>query len=169
MSKINCEYLYIRKQTIKGNVVEDDKEALTGMDNKSLTNSLEQNIKIFKELLKDDETVNYREVENKQAVFLKCCVIFVKGMINADVIDEHIIQPIMEVKLDSITYKDKLNHNTISDILVKKVVNSASLSKKDKFEDLIIQLFYGDTILLIDGSSEAILIETKGWEKRGIE
>lgn len=139
------------------------------MEDKSLTNSLDQNIKIFKELLKDDETVVYREFENKHAVFLKCCVIFVKGMVNKDIIDEHIIQPIMEVKLYSIKYKDQITHKTITDILVKKVINSASLSQKDKCEDLIIQLFYGETILLIDGSSEAVLIETKGWATRGIE
>jgi spore germination protein KA len=139
------------------------------MENKNLTNSLEQNIKTFKDLLKDDQTVVYREFENKHAIFLKCCVVFIKGMVNRDIIDEHIIQPIMDVKLEAINSKEKICHNNVADILAKKIINSATLSKKNNIYDLIIPLFYGDTILLIEGASEALLIETKGWATRGIE
>jgi spore germination protein KA len=137
--------------------------------NSTLVSSIGANITLFKEILKDDETIVFREFENRQANFLKCCAIFVKGMVNKDIIDEHIIHPIMEVNLRDIDCKEGISHKTIIDILVKKVVNSASLSKKTSTYDLIVPLFYGETILLVDGVAEAILIETKGWATRGLQ
>ncbi|KZL89090.1 spore germination protein [Clostridium magnum] len=135
----------------------------------SLTKSLQLNIDMFKEMFSNDDTVVFREIESKQDADLKCCVIFIKGMANKDIIDEHIIQPIIDINLKDLKQSGAANQDNNIDIIIKKVLLSSSVKKQTKIDDLILPLLYGDTILLIEGSLEVILVETKALPERGIE
>lgn len=135
----------------------------------SLTKSLQLNIDMFKEMFSNDDTVVFREFESKQDADLKCCVIFIKGMANKDIIDEHIIQPIVDINLKDLKQSGAANQDNNIDIIIKKVLLSSSVKKQTKIDDLILPLLYGDTILLIEGSLEAVLVETKALPERGIQ
>jgi spore germination protein KA len=136
------------------------------MDN--LTSSLRVNLNIFKEMFKQDETVIFREFENKKEKNIKFCAIFVKGMVNKDIIDEHILEPIMEADLSSVSYNEPITGKNIAEVFIKKIVNSSTVEFNAKIDELILPLLYGDTLLLIEGSDQGIIIETKGWATRGI-
>lgn len=135
----------------------------------SLTKSLQLNINMFKELFNNDDTVVFREFESKHDVDLKCCVIFIKGMVNKDIIDEHIIQPIVNINIKDLKLSEAAGADTNIDLIIKKVLLTSIVNKQTKIEDLILPLLYGDTILLIEGSIEAVLMETKDLPGRGIE
>lgn len=135
----------------------------------SLTKSLQLNINTFKGLFNNDDTVIFREFESKQDANIKCCVIFIKGMVNKDIIDEHIIQPILNIDLNDLNNSEDASQDNSVDIIIKKVLLTSIVKKQTKINDLILPLLYGETILLIDGSLEAVLIDTKALPGRGIE
>lgn len=83
----------------------------------SLTKSLQLNIDMFKEMFSNDDTVVFREFESKQDADLKCCVIFIKGMVNKDIIDEHIIQPIVDINLKDLKQSGAANQDNNIDII----------------------------------------------------
>ena len=128
-----------------------------------LTYSLKENIKIFKNKFTNDGTVIYRLFENRDAS-IKYCLIFINGMCNNEVINENIVRPIM----DNSDIGDPHSKNLI-EIIMNRILIIGEIVKESKLEKIIRALVYGDTILLIDGSNEVLVINTKGFPVRNIE
>ena len=128
-----------------------------------LSKSLELNIQMFKQVFANDQTIKYRLIENKNSSRLKCCLIYVNGMVDQELVNEDIISPIVNADINYIVSFDKL-----IDTLLKKVIISNEIKKTVNIDELIGSILYGDTIILIDGIDEAILIDTKGWQTRTI-
>lgn len=137
---------------------EDEGEDVKGQ----LTYSLNENIEIFKNKFANDGTIIYRLFENKNAS-IKYCLIFINGMCNNEVINENIVRPIMEnnevMESDS---KDLI------EIIMNRVLEIGEIRKDGNLDEIINALVYGDTILLIDGSNEVLIINTKGFPVRDI-
>jgi spore germination protein KA len=129
-----------------------------------LTDSLDNNINVFKELFKDNQTVIYREFQNRIIDNVKCCIIYTDGMVNKQLVDEHIILSIMEMDL-----KDSITPVNILDILMRKVIISGDVKKINDVNEMATSMTYGDTLLLVDTVSEVLIIDTKGWPVRAIE
>lgn len=84
-------------------------------DKPAIVVSLKSNIEQFKQIFKGDETLIVRKFQNKYLPKAKCCVIYFDGMVNQEILNENIIQPIMQNNLqDEIWYV-----NTKSNILFK--------------------------------------------------
>lgn len=128
-----------------------------------LTNSLNGNINVFKELFKDNQTVKYREFQNRINNNIRCCIIYTEGMVNKVLVEEHIILPIMEIDL-----KHSITQGSILDILKREVIISGDVKKISDVNEMATSMVYGDTLLLVDTASEALVIDTKGWPVRAI-
>lgn len=129
-----------------------------------LTESLEDNIKMFKNIFNKDDMIKFREFETKDSLPLKFCLIFVDGMINKAIINENIILPIVDFPI-----KDIDSDSEIIDILRNKIIVTSGAKKQKDVNELIGSCLYGNTILLVDGAREALLIDTKGWSTRAIK
>lgn len=127
----------------------------------SLTNSLDDNIKIVQEIFNNDETLNLRMFEN-QYNSLKGCIFFIDSMVDTTIINDHILKPILESKvlLDDIDYISYLS---------TQVIIASTLKCSTSIEDLVDGITSGDTILLVENCSQVIIISTKGWKSRAIE
>ena len=64
----------------------------------SLTNSLDDNIKVVQEIFNNDETLNLRMFQN-QYNGLKGCIFFIDSMVDKTIINDHILKPILESKV----------------------------------------------------------------------
>lgn len=62
---------------------------LVPSDNTKLTNSLDENIRLFKNIFSNDDTLN------KYLKAAKCSIVYIDGMVNTEVINENIIQQIL--------------------------------------------------------------------------
>ncbi len=127
-----------------------------------LTTSLKDNINLFKDIFKNDNTVTYRYFENKTST-INYCLIFINGMVSRDVINENVILPLINYDV-----KPTLENTNTIDILMKKVLLVDELNKLSNMNEIITKLVYGDSLLLVDGYSESLIINTKGWEKKSI-
>lgn len=127
-----------------------------------LYTSLEKNLDMLKEIFKNDDTFIYRSFENQGTIRVKFCVFYIEGMVKSETIYNAIIKPIVENK--SLAGKEG-----IIDYLFSKVIISNNLQKTSDINKILESLLGGDTLLLIDGEGEGIIIESKGWQTRAIE
>lgn len=145
-----------RKHKNKDKSIEEPKEL-------QLTRSLKNNINIIKKIFHHNETVIFREVESKEWADLKVCIVFINGMVDKAEINENIILPIMESRAF-----EKISEQKILDTLINKIINSSDVTKEKDVSKLVDAISYGNSILLIEGTEECLVIDTKGWQERAI-
>jgi spore germination protein KA len=128
-----------------------------------LTKSLEENIKILKDKFKDDSTVIFRRFQNRFVPDLKCCIVFIEGMIDFKHINRQIIEPIMEQDLRNLSMSCDLLEEIKDKVLpVNDVEESGDLDR------ILQSICYGNTAFMLDGYDTVLLVESKGWEVRAI-
>jgi spore germination protein KA len=128
---------------------------------KKLTYSLEDNIGLIKELFKDVDPVRYRNFKaGPDGGGLALCFIFYDGLVNSEIIDNFILRPLMTLPVDF--EGDPLGH------LMSRVVQVNSVKKTGSLDEIVQGLSYGDSLLLAEGCSELLLMDTKQFSTRGI-
>lgn len=131
------------------------------INGKNLSGSLDSNIKAIKDTLGDDDTLMDRYVENQANDKVRGLILFFDGMANQEVINENIIQPFVR------NAELKNDRNAIDDIK-NRVIVTYNAKKTTEFNKLINALYNGDTIFLLENSPEALILSSKGMEKRSI-
>lgn len=105
-----------------------------------LSCDLEENIKLFKKLFDDDDTFIIREVENRYNPDIHCCLMFLDGMIDVNIINESIIRPIT-------TYSNKIKGDLFN-VLCGQIIQSNSVDPSDDITQLLETILYGDNLKL---------------------
>lgn len=128
-----------------------------------LKKSLEKNIEGFKQIFNPNETVIFRRLESKESEKIKCCMIFIDGMVKKVDINANIIRPIMHY-----TTNEKNRDGNLLDLLETKIINASEVNREKDINKLVSDILYGSTVLLVEGYAEALVLDTKGWEYRSI-
>jgi spore germination protein KA len=131
--------------------------------NNGLVKSLDSNISFFKNIFKDDQTLVIREIQNKKLKAAKCCIIYIDGMVNTEIMNENIIQPVLRNNLS----EDIDSHNLLEE-LMEKVIVSNSVTMDTEINKIVTSIIYGDTLFLLEGYDKALIISSKGWQSRAI-
>ncbi len=126
------------------------------------TESLQQNEALLRELFKNDDTIIYRHFENQFNSDLKFAAIFSSGIVNNEIINENIILPIVA---NNIRLTDKVK---LIDVLKNQIIISNDITKTRELDNIIQAILNGNTVLLHDGASEALIINSKDWPTRVI-
>lgn len=151
----------MRRQTQYGK--ESDKQnKKPGYAGTKLGTSLDANVQLFKQIFTNDETLTIRFFENQQEPLIKCCVLFIDGMIDEKIVDENIIQPIMQ----------NTELSSSDDIISRLDAQVVFLNKTQRTQDmdlLSMAIVEGETVLLIEGSQDGLILSTKGFASRQIE
>ena len=142
--------------------IKKEKERLN--TDRQLTTSLGENTEMFRTVLRNDHTIVYREIENMHVAGFHACLIYIEGMVSTDITNKNIISPIMNTEL-MLQQKDC----DILDKLKSKVICTNKISKTGNTDELFLALFYGDAVLLVEGSDEALVINCKSWPERPLE
>ncbi len=130
---------------------------------KVLTKSLEHNISLFEGIFSGDELIIIRRFQNKHLPCAKCCIIYFEGMVNYEVINDNIIQPVLN---DDLT--EEINKSDLLEELQYKVIVSNNVKVSEDVNKIVDSIIYGDTVFLLEGYDKALVIETKGWKSRDI-
>jgi len=131
----------------------------SGDNENKLTASLEDNIKTVTEIFDGDDTVVKRQFKNKSG--LDFYLFYSDGLVNSLILNEHIMQPLLEshVKKGDDCIENLLNH----------VINISETKTVTKLKDIVQAVSYGDTVLLVENQSNAIVLNSKTFFMRGIE
>lgn len=150
-----------RKSNLKNS--ENTKQKYTSTQYGNLVKNLEENILLFKNIFANDETLIIRRFQSKYLQAARCCIIYLSGMADNNMINENIIHPILDNNLSEYITGDNLLEE-----LHYKVIASNNISADGYFDSIIHSLVSGNTIFLLDGYDEALVIDAKGWEARPI-
>lgn len=125
-----------------------------------LSTDIIENYHIFKEIFKDDNTVIIRMFENKKHPDIKYLGISVNGMVKTNSIYQSITAPLINMDFDD--DGDKIGH------MADSMITSLDIKIRENIDDIVTDILYGDTAVLVSGSNRAITVETKGFSTRSI-
>lgn len=128
------------------------------------SDQLDQNVRYFRDLFTGDETLVFRELQNRRGrEAVRFCLIYADGMVDNRLMNEDVIRPLLEFSFEP------GEGNPLIDTVQLQAMFSNEAEKTDEVEKLIQGIVYGDTILLVNGCAEALVLNTKGFKLRSIE
>ncbi len=120
---------------------------------------LAENINILKELFDKDSVIRFRRFtvcENIEA-----CIVYFDGMVNTQLINESIMRPLVQAKA--------IPKGAVPvDFMHKNILFAGEVKLVGSVKTATSSMLYGDTLILIEGSPTALVVNTKGWRTRGI-
>lgn len=134
---------------------------MENLEKAKLTTSLSGNMGIFKEIFENDDTLVQRLFSNPHTN-IDCCIFHLSGMVDKKIINNDILEPILKAPKVH-PKKDYL------DYLTSSIIYSHNVAMSDYMPQIIAKLLAGNTILLAEGYSKVLIIDSQGWESRSIE
>ena len=123
---------------------------------------LDTNLSYLRGVFKGDETLRLRYATNASKQ-IRFCLVYMDGMVNNKLINDDVIKPLLEFQ-----FPEGADSNLI-DLVAEQSNFSNGVEKTSEMDKLIQSMIYGDTLLLMDGYSDALILNTKGWQTRSIE
>ena len=123
--------------------------------------SLEDNIAISKQLFADMDIIRYRRFQTGGETPLDCFLIFCDGMVNSQVLNSHVVKPLMEltVSVGSVGMEP----------LMAGAVPVGEAKAIDSFRDVVVGVTSGNTVLFAQGCRQASVLNTKQFALRSID
>lgn len=128
--------------------------------NVRLCGDVNRDILIFKTIFNLDAVLRIREVTIGKRT--TCFLIYMDGMVNSAMLGETIVEALVESHLPN-TVKTDCNY------IAKNILFANEVSATESLPDMLRAILYGDTVLIVNGDTMALTINTKGWRTRGIK
>lgn len=146
----------------KQNIIDSKVEKLNSQAaGQQFSSSLDANIAVMEALFKDNEIMKLRRFENSSNQALRFALYYSDGVVDSNIINEHIIKPL------ALSKEIHPGENLIDDLMTEFVLVD-SLDKTNDIQKIIEAITYGDTLLLADGSADALVLNSKSFSTRGI-
>jgi len=130
---------------------------------KKVSPVLEENIAYIQQIFGQDKTLKIHRFQPITVSEIRCCIFFIDGMVDSIRINESIIQPVNTLEVSPSEDVDR------ADFLRQQVLQVNETQLENRFQNLLKALLYGDTILFVAGSTNGLILGSKGFAKRGIE
>lgn len=91
-------------------------------------------------------------------------IVFIDGMSDRDVINNFILRQLMNHNL-----YEKYDGGSMFEYVRENVLSVNQVTILTDYDEAVTQVLFGVTVLFIDGAAKCLAIETRGFEKRGIE
>ncbi|WZL75001.1 spore germination protein [Clostridiaceae bacterium 35-E11] len=132
-------------------------------ERKGVSKDLQNNQQYLQEIFKDTKDIVFRNMtirETQQRLML----VFVDGMVDRSLVNDHLIKSIM-IDMATENYGKNLSLKEVQESFVAV----SAIYAAETFDELMLQLLSGDTLLFMEGEKKALIIGSKGWESRGID
>ncbi len=118
--------------------------------------NIEENEALMQQVFEKDDVFIQRQLRTKDRS--RCFIAYFDGMVNAEIINLHIVKPIQEM--------ERLEQ--LSDLL-EKVISTEQAKIEEDTEKAFIAMEMGDTLLFVDGYAAVLVCSTKGYKTRSVE
>lgn len=125
------------------------------------SNKLNEVVEDFDKIFYHDDTFKKRPFSTQSPNKINFCAFFIDGMVNSEIINDNIVRPMIKWQPEVSSYPMKYIHENVIEI------GESSLC--DDKSQILEALMAGNTIVFMDGSSQAIIADTKGFPQRSIE
>lgn len=130
-------------------------------ENITISGNLEEDIKLFQDIFKKEAVFRVKRIKVRNTVSFDCAVLYFDGMINSTQLDDGVIRPL-------ITVDRKNESQTLADFVETQILFVRDVKKSAKVSDMLSGIMFGEALILIDGSKDALNVDTKGFDIRGI-
>ena len=127
----------------------------------NFSSKLSENIQMFKEMFDGDDTFRIREFSTSSGNQVRCCAFFFDGMVDGGVINQSIVRPVVMWEPKAVKYSARY--------IAECVIQVGEIKLEEDKNSAIAEMVAGDTIILVDGDSTAIIANTKGFPTRSID
>lgn len=93
----------------------------------------------------------------------KAFAVFVDGMADKNIINTHILQPLM-----ILTHIPEDDSKKRMDAIAERLLPGNQVEAINEWTDLVNAVLAGSTVVMVDGCDAALTVETKGWEHRTV-
>ena len=134
---------------------------------RKLKTNIGENLRIVNEYLSDCDDVITRNFYMGQGGKHQMSLIFIDGMVKLDTVQNDVLKPLM-----LFTRQFPLEYSVgekFFNMVKEGLLTAGDIKEVDNFGELILGILSGDTILLMDKLDKALIISTRGWEKRGVQ
>ncbi|HBF36834.1 MAG TPA: spore germination protein, partial [Firmicutes bacterium] len=130
----------------------------------TLSKSLKENRRILEDIFEIPTNMDFIIRDFKiPSLNSDAFIIYIDGMTDRNTQNFAVLEPLMLLGPGEITTKNPI------EAISQKLLPENQIVKNTKLSDIINGVLDGSSVLLVDKCDEALLIETKGWEHRGIE
>ena len=127
----------------------------------NLSGDLEKDIALFKDIFRKEAIFRVKRIKVINSVSFDCALLYFDGMVDSNQLNEGIIKPLITV--------DRENECiSLADFIETQILFSRDTKKQTKVSDILNGIMFGETLLLIDKSKEALSVDTKGFNLRSI-
>ncbi|MGB3964059.1 MAG: spore germination protein, partial [Tepidanaerobacteraceae bacterium] len=134
---------------------------------RKLKTDIAENLNIVNEYLYDCDDVITRIFYMGHTAKHKMALVYIDGMVAMDTVQNEVLKPLMlfarQFPLEY-TVGEKF-----FEMVKEGLLTAGDIKETDNFGDVILGILSGDTILFMDKLEKALVISTRGWEKRGVE
>ena len=134
----------------------------------AMSANMQQNISLIKKMLNNDETLVFRYIHEPFSQKAAFCVVYVNAMSNVELVCQNVIKPIEETILTDDLNKSKLLNSLIKNN-IKDIIHAPIETETTDINEAIFQILSGNSALLAEGISSAIIISSKKFDIRSIE
>ncbi len=147
----------------KENIINQEAKDLNKpIEESSFSSSLNQNIEMLQKLFADVDVFVVRTFQNNYNSAIQYALIYFDGVVNSTIINDNIIRPLM-------LSQSVEEGSNLTDSLSKNVVMINEATKTKKINEIIDSITVGDSVLLVDGSDEVLILNTKEIRTRAIQ
>lgn len=133
----------------------------------AISTSLEENQKIIEDIynipLNKDVVIRKLTIPGQPVV--KAMLVFMDGLADKRIVNMTVLQPLMLRK----SPRGELYGADLVGIIIEECLPSGQASRVSRFQQVQQGINTGDAVLFFDGIGEAVTVETKGFEHRGVD
>lgn len=172
---MNVTFKFFSKQLHLRKILYENKDIDKGInENRNFVNeglgdlspNLTENVDKLVHILGNSTDIVIREFEIRHETELKAVLIYISGLVETSVVNENIIAPLMG-NLNSHCPSEISIKNTVS-YLKSTMLTVGVISEENSIDPIVSSILSGYTALILNGSSEALLIDTVGSVQRDI-
>jgi spore germination protein KA len=134
-----------------------EEKASVSQEDKKTKEQAKCNIEEFARLFDNDDTFVSRQFLCGK---LQCCIAFMNGMVNSEIIDLHIIHPMMQATPPE--------EGDLAQWLTETVISVNESTHHTELSDMVDYIVIGDTLLFVEGIEGAFSFNTKLWLTRAV-
>ncbi len=133
-------------------------------DLRKVSSSLKENLDFIRRKfnLPDNQDIIIREFNIARRT--KAALIFVDGMIDKKIVNQYTLPELLNP-----SNFEEMQDGSLLNYVEKNVLSINQITRMDEYEKIVPQILNGVTVLFVEGCDESLAIESRGYEKRGVD
>ncbi len=127
-----------------------------------LSGRLEEDIALFKEIFKKDVILRVKRIKARNRINIDCALIYMDGMVDSEQLNDAVIKPIL-------VSNPLMDSENLAEYIETQVLFARDVKRASDIAKMIEGILYGEALIVINGETIGLMVDTKGWRTRGIK